>query len=510
MKVAFFTPIMAFLFHLSTQCVAQSAWDNSLLEYGKYPVGFKNYQKKDETRTYHRLFDWTGEVVARPMSISMWYPSDKINLRLVAKVKNYMAVLKNEEEWECLPDNRILSWFYYSDSKEHRKQMQIQTKAYFNAEPVKKKFPVVIYAPSYQASSIENFVLCEFLASHGYLVLSSPSRGSNQRFLSGGTTMDIETQARDIEFIIGELSSLPFADTENVAVVGFSFGGMSNILAQMKNDRIKALVCLDGSVKYQLNRLMLASDADIAKVDVPVLFMSQKDIPLNVLVEDNIDSLLNTRFEFYDSLKFSEAWHLKFNNLTHSYFSSMGIFFQDRDMRQDKSEKEIALSYKWVCDYTLQFLNAFLKKDGNSKQFLENEPMKNGVPSNYISFHSKKPGKKILTFEEFNNKASKQGYDHLLKLYDSLKSKESVSNLMEWKFNNLGLQLLFRGKLKEGLNVLDLATNIFPTSANAFDSLAEGYLILGNKALAITNFKLSLERDSQNQNAIDRLLELDK
>lgn len=41
------------------------------------------------------------------------------------------------------------------------------------------RFPVVIYAPSGSSVSWENADLCEYLASHGYVVLASPSMGAH-------------------------------------------------------------------------------------------------------------------------------------------------------------------------------------------------------------------------------------------------------------------------------------------------------------------------------------------
>jgi tetratricopeptide (TPR) repeat protein len=80
----------------------------------------------------------------------------------------------------------------------------------------------------------------------------------------------------------------------------------------------------------------------------------------------------------------------------------------------------------------------------------------------------------------------------------------------EWKLNNLGLQLLTKGKLEEGVAVLQLNTLLFPHSGNSFDSLAEGYLMQNNKALAIQAFQKSLELNPQNQNATDQLQRLGK
>lgn len=490
--------------HLSAPATAQAFWNGSHLKTGEYQVGFKNYVKEDKTRTYARLYDWNNTVLPRPVSISIWYPAGKIRKNDKLAVKDYLRIVKQEEEWEALPDERILSWFY-NDTEQNRAKLEWETKAHRHAEPAKGKFPVVIYAPSYQASSIENFVLCEFLASHGYVVISSPSRGTDNRFLSGGTTKDIETQARDIEFLMGEASSLSFIDTEQIALIGFSFGGISNVLVQMRNENVKALIGLDGSVKYQLPKLLASPTANLSHVDVPFLFMSQKDIPLQVMIEDKIDTSLNVRFEFYDSLKYSEAYYLKFNDLTHAYFSSLGVLFQERDPRQDKNNEEIIRSYCLVNDYTLHFLNAFLKGADSSKQFLDSHPGGHGAYGNLIETRSKKPMSKKISFEHFNLLAQKQGYTELELLFRNLNARNPRFALQEWKLNNLGLQLLFQGKIREGINVLTLATVLYPNSANAFDSLGEGYLIQGNDALAIKSFKTSLQLDPGNSNASMRL-----
>jgi len=186
----------------------------------------------------------------------------------------------------------------------------------------------------------------------------------------------------------------------------------------------------------------------------------------------------------------------------------MGILFQDRDPRQDKSDKEIIVSYGWVSNYTMHFLNAFLRGDKSSIQFLNNDPIDNGVAPNLISLKAKKPVTQTMTFEDFNVLARSQGYSNLEALVKRLKDQTPEILLQEGKLNNLGLQLLFQGKVPEGINVLALNTILYPNSANSFDSVAEGYLIQGNKELAIKNFELSLKLDSQNQNAIDRLKKL--
>jgi hypothetical protein len=306
--------------------------------------------------------------------------------------------------------------------------------------------------------------------------------------------------------LIKEVAQIPNADQEQIATIGFSFGGLSNVLAQMRNDRIKANVSLDGSIKYQYATLQKSPFANLQRVNKPFIHMAQKDIPEKVLKEDKIDAELNNRFEFYDSLVYSNAYSLKFHNLTHSSFSTLGILFLPRDNRQDKADSEIMASYKLVSRYTLAFLNAYLKNDTKALRFLHNSPAENGINKGDISKKQKDPEVLPFSFQDFNELAMEQEYTSLDKLYKTVLLKHPSFELGEGNLNNLGLQLVFNPKTSaKGINTLLLAVTVYPKSANLFDSLAEGYLYIKDKGKAIHYFEKSLELDASNQNASNRL-----
>jgi dienelactone hydrolase len=480
------------------------------LDNGNFKVGFLHYMTPDSTRTYKRIYDYSNKTMDRPISVSIWYPSDQdIDNAGQFKILDYFEILKEEEEWEHLPNEQLLNWFYYANTPANRAHLNENTTANHEMEFAPGKFPVIVYAPSFQASSIENFSLCEYLASHGYFVIASPSRGTETRWFSHNNAMEMETQARDLEFLIKEAGKFPMADLDKMATMGFSFGGLSGTLAQMRNDKIKAIVSLDGTERYNYALLQKSPFFDIDKLDVPYLHMAQKDIPENVLKEDKLNAELNTKFELYDSLSKSKAYSLKFHNLTHSNFSTLGVLFEKRDNRQDKSDSEIMESYKWVSMYTLNFLNTVLKKDGSALQFMEGTPSANGIKNGRITQRTKLPKSDGFTFQDFNNLAAKQNYKDLIALYESTIEKNSSLTLAENNLNVLGLQLVFNPNTTEqGINVFLLATRLYPNSANLLDSLAEAYLFTGDKEKAIENFERSLELNPQNQNAIDRLLQL--
>ena len=494
----------------TTLITAQTSLAEIGLENGKYKVGFRHYTTSDSTRTYSRVFDYTNKKVTRPIPVSMWYPSEQ-NLAdtKTLTVLDYLEILKEEEEWEHLPKEQILNWFYYPNTPANQKHLTEITTAKSESEFSKGKFPLILYTPSYQASSIENFALCEFLASHGFVVISCPSRGTETRWFSNNNAMEMETQARDVEFLIKEAGKFQFVDYDKIALMGFSFGGLSNIIAQNRNDHIKAILSLDGTERYQYGLLKQSPFFDVQNINVPYVHMAQKEIPEIVLKEDNIDAELNTKFTLYDSITNSKAYQLKFHNLTHSYFSTLGVLFGNRDQRQDKSDAEIMESYRLVSNYILNFFDAFLLDDKEALKFIETQLTDNGIENKLFTLKTKKPVSATFTFEDFNDLASSQNYQNLFQLYELVIKEHPSFKIPEGNLNTLGLQLVFNSNTSlQGINVFLLAIKLYPNSANLFDSLAEGYLYLGNKEKAIESFEKSLELNPKNQNAYNRLKEL--
>lgn len=483
------------------------------LKNGAYNVGFKHYTTIDSTRTYQIHNEFNNQFINRPIPISLWYPAkfgDKIYKQLT--VLDYLKIFKEEKEWKNLPNEFLLDWFPdLVDTPQNRAHISEKVNALANAKFLEGKFPVVVYAPSYQASSIENFVLFEYLASNGFVVISSPSRGTDTRWLEGGATKDMETQSRDVEFLLKEIHKYEYIDFDRIALMGFSFGGLSNAITVMKNKKISALVSLDGTERYNYPVLEKSPYFNLDKFNIPYIHFAQKDIPEEVLISDKIPAELNYKFQLYDSLKYSNIYSYKFYDLTHSYFSSIGVLFAYRDKRQDKSDDKIMASYKLLSEHTLQFLNATLKNEENAKEFIENSLDKNNISENLVSKKIKKSLVTEFNYKDFNDLALSQDYKDLIPLYEQTVAKYPKLQLKEGMLNMLGFRLSVNPSMKkQGVNVLILALHIYPKSANLFDSLAEAYLFKKDYKNAIINFKKSLELDPENQNAINKIKQLEE
>tara|TARA_R110002167_G_scaffold168656_1_gene366479 strand:- start:65 stop:1597 length:1533 start_codon:yes stop_codon:yes gene_type:complete len=483
------------------------------LKTGKYSVGFKHYTVKDSTRIYRIENDFNNQLVNRPIPISIWFPTivENNNSKRLT-VMDYLEILKEEEESKNLPDELLLDWFPdLGDTPQNRAHLTEKANAITNAGFIEGKFPVVVYAPSYQASSIENFALFEYLVSNGFVVISSPSRGTDTRWLEGGTTKDMETQSRDVEFLLKEIHRYGFVDLDRIALMGFSFGGLANAITVMKNKNISALVSLDGTERYNYTVLEKSPYFNLDRFDVPYVHFAQKEIPEEVLTSDGISAELNYKFQLYDSLKYSDAYIYKFNDLTHSHFGSIGVLFGYRDKRQDKSDDKIMASYNLLSQHTLQFLNATLKNEGNANQFIENSPDSNDISETLVSKKMKKAVEKEFDYKDFNDLALSRNYQDLIPLYEKTVVKYPALKLEEGMLNNLGLRLSINaGKLEQGINVFLLAVHIYPNSANLYDSLALAYFYNKDNKNAISNYKKSLELNPENQNAINKLKELEE
>ena len=507
MRLTIFTGFIV----LSAISYAQTSLKEIDLNNGKYKVGFKHYTVVDSTRTYQIKNDFNNHFINRPIPISIWYPATiKNNSSKHLTVLDYLEVLKEEEEWENLPNDFLLDWFpYLWNTPENKSHLSEKVGAYSNTTFLDGKFPVVVYAPSYQASSIENFALFEYLASNGFVVISSPSRGTDTRWLEGGTSKDMETQSRDVELLLKEINKYKNIDVENIALMGFSFGGLSNAITVMKHKTISAIVSLDGTERYNYAVLEKSPYFNLDNFTIPYIHFAQKEIPEEVLTSDKIPAELNYKFQLYDSLNYSNAYSYKFHDLTHSYFSSFGVLFANRDKRQDKSDDKIMASYNLLCEYTLQFLNATFRNEKYAKEFIENSPDKNGFSDVLISKKMKQAKTREFDYRDFNDLAFNQSYQDLIALYKRTIAEHPKLELQEGMLNTLGLRLSFNSKqIEQGVNVFLLALHIYPESANLYDSLAEGYFYNKDFKNAIFNYKKSLELNPENQNAIDRLKQL--
>jgi tetratricopeptide (TPR) repeat protein len=104
-----------------------------------------------------------------------------------------------------------------------------------------------------------------------------------------------------------------------------------------------------------------------------------------------------------------------------------------------------------------------------------------------------------------------RGVDAAVAQYRELKrNNPNGYNFDERALNQLGYMLLQKGRNADAIAIFNLNIEEYPKSANVYDSLAEAYAKDGQKQKAIDNYRKSLELDPKNQNAADKLKDLEQ
>ncbi|MBC3765831.1 serine hydrolase [Neptunicella marina] len=97
----------------------------------------------------------------------------------------------------------------------------------------------------------------------------------------------------------------------------------------------------------------------------------------------------------------------------------------------------------------------------------------------------------------------KQGYNKASEIAKTLNNQFAESDI-----NNFGYWLVNQNKLQQALAVFELNTQLYPNSANTYDSVAETQWRLGHIQIAIAGYQKVLELQPDNRNAKKQLAKL--
>ncbi len=475
------------------------------VQYGPHAVGFRVVLQYDESRTYRR-YDSLGAPVAnpaRPLETLIWYPAAAAGAQPM-NFADYLDLIVNEEQFgaaTALEKERAAETLRgNATDADWRAFRALGVHAYHDAPAAQGHFPLVVYAPSLSAVAFNNSVLCEALASHGYVVVATPSLGPHAR-AQAGTVEGAEAQARDIEFLIAAMRSDPHADTSRTAVIGYSWGGIANVFAAVESPAtIRALVCLDGSIRYYYSPTFTSwPGRSISSLGAPILFFAQKPFTIEELTPQNFDRLSHNNF--FNDLVTADWWVVTMYRMRHADFGSNNIRLGAATAPTEYSPQEIAASYAWVARYTREFLDAQLKDDAAAKKFLDATPAENGVPPHVMSIVSRKATAPALGIDQFAHLAAMAGgLSHVSEVLASVRKSNPNFTLDEGEVIGWGYTLLSQAHADEAVAVFRLDTELNPKSWNAWDSLGEALAAAGRKDEAIASYRKSLELNPANTN----------
>jgi dienelactone hydrolase len=474
--------------------------------YGPYDVGFKVVQQYDHSRSYRAGVDAvTGEAdrasQGRPIQTLIWYPAASPGRKLV--YSDYIHVSGSEDRFDLarLESQRIAEEAIREYlSRGYRpadiaRVMSETVHATGDAPATNGKFPLVVYAPSDASSAFENEDLCEYLASHGYVVIASPSHGAHVRYMTDGNIPDnmenTRAQAADIGFLIGYAASLPDVDLTKVGVVAYSWGGMSSTFAAATDSRIRALVDMDGSVRYFPKVLASAPDVTPDRIQVPLLFFADREDPLAL----GKDSQPNS---FVARIHHADVTEIGLRKLTHEDLSSDSLRLPSTFDPLNTTFDERNESYAWIARYTRQFLDDVLKGDAAARAFMAATPEANHVPPGTLSIQHRPSVGPNASVASLAQALASNGFDRSVETYAAYTREHPGFHVNENTFEAWFSSLSDLARSNEAIGLCRLWVHVYPKSVGAWMDLAEAFEFADQPQAAVESYQQALKLDPHN------------
>ncbi len=454
--IKMFFLIISFLLCLATKSEASNLSGN--LKQGAYSVGFKVIHTFDYSRAYK------GKQ-RRPMQVAIWYPTTATSPKM--DYADYLSLYLTEENFatpsEKQQEDNLAVWEKELagrlDSPVNIKGiLQAKTNIVKDAIIAKGSFPVIIYGAGGQGESFENSVLWEYLASYGYFVLASPAVG----LFEHQTTLDavgLEAEARDMEFLIAQSQSFSEADLSKLGVIGWSWGGLSAMLVQMRNPNVDAVVSLDGAIAMHEDKLNKTAFGELNRIRVPVMYMSSH-------------SLIPRVKSFIEKVNYSNSFLLDFSELNHPDFSSYNFIVRNFAESLKDAEKKKQQSYELICQFSLRFFDAQLKSDSQGKSFIDGDSFGKDLLA-----ISRKPSLPLPpSQEEFFTLIREKGFENAYKIYQEVKLRDANYQIFEaWEMTVLADQLFKAGRADDAIKCAKLRIEAYPNDYLSFEWLANLY-----------------------------------
>ncbi len=484
------------------------------LKPGKYSVGFKVINKVDHSRPIKDKYDKDGNFLGknrgRPIQMTFWYPAEKSSskklifedyVKLSLKEIDFTKEITEKDKADIVNNMKsFLMGSLFSEEagyEDFKDILKAETYSLLNADPIDGKFPILLIAQGNTDSPHRFSLLAEYVASYGFVVASHPS-STRLSFYD-----PVNEHAEDIEFVLNYAYEFPNADKDKLAILGFSLGGNSGGEVLMRNSDIDAALCLDcgwGSTwatpTLKRNPLYpIARNRQVAFLD----FRKGNDARVDP--------------SFVKSYKYSDAYFFEIGDFRHFNFTSTGMLAALKpELATNKqwiyNGKHAKEGYEAVMNYTLNFLEAYLKNNKEAKKFLDKSYQEHGFDKFITSAEVQKgikPG--VPSTSEFSRILLSSGVDAALKIFSDAKKlnpdvilfdENSMNNIIYSRFMN-------EENVKDAIKLFKMVADSYPNSANVWDSLAEAYMLDKQNSMAIKYYKKSLELDPQNLNAEEKL-----
>ncbi len=473
------------------------------LKFGSHDVGFRTIFSYDISRPAIPYSDWDGklyptrETKGRQMQINVWFPATATKQSSRIRFQHYVELTGRQIDFGPLSEKsrkftdeqfikkvNALGGNGTFNAKKLDKLKVLKTGAWYNAKPVDKKFPLIVFpnggSPAFQS------VMCEYFASHGFVVAAVVLKGQHA-FGGDISVRGIETVVDDLGFAINKLMEIPQVNKDQIGLIGNGFASSQIVAYQTRNANVDCIVSLDGGLLSQFEQEILKRTAFYSPeaVNVPILAIHSP--------HPSIDP------KHISHLKYADHYVFHFPKLSEFHYLNFGPFESQVPNIIGKPKGDVKRGHAIASQYCLNFFKAILLKNKNCQDFLAATHPPTEFRGHVKETYKRKGIATPPNIANLKNAFFSKGFDSIEQIYRKLKpqnktpfSREFYKEMRDW------LAWKKDPKYENRFRLYKLAVDSYPDSAIANYYFAYFAMKSGKK-------KISKE---YNEKAL-RLLEID-
>jgi tetratricopeptide (TPR) repeat protein len=470
--------------------LAQSETEAFGLAAGQHAVGFRLLEDDDGSRVV--TGGATGATHARPIRTYLWYPAAAARRAEPLTFARY-ATLADGDIWpeEIVGDMR--AHLRYANGPLARSMSAADftallarpMRAVEGGEPLAGPFPLIVIGLGlYYESPITFATTAEYLAGRGFTVATAPLVGTHTA-IARLVVPDLETQIRDLEFVIARARQFSFVDSQRLGVIGFDQGGMAGVVLAMRNRDVDAFVSLDSGIQY-------AHDSGLPRSSPHYDPLALRVPWLHAGVERNQQAVAANAKSLHDEAVHADRYWLRVFGMGHEDFTSYGLV-AGRGAAAGywgPASRERAAQHRAITEYVWHFLNAHMNGSDVSMALLD-QALRDLPPDAGLTLEFRAAAPAAIDYDTLVRKLiDGRGDEAIAELRSLAASSPSDALLTQTSLGRLCISLLYTWNLAEqALPLAELSLELYPTSGGAKSLLADTHAALGNYRAAIALYE---------------------